>query len=150
MFSTAQDLEDQLVALVAVLAGQGLQPLERRRLQRLEAVPLEHLANLLEDPVTGAQRTGEKVAGARRRYELLSRHENSPDLRQRARRRGKSWEPTRIRTCSEPGDPRTPVVSTARSTPSRTAGLAASSEHGSDRSRDGRHGYVGFGFGQGV
>ncbi|WP_346041445.1 hypothetical protein [Actinomadura chokoriensis] len=71
MFTAPEDLEDQLVALVAVLAGQGLQPLERRRLQRLEPVPLEHPANLREDMLTGTQCTGEKVPGARGRLELL-------------------------------------------------------------------------------
>jgi hypothetical protein len=42
VLATAQDLEDQLVALVAVLAEQHVQPLEGRRDQRLEPVPGEH------------------------------------------------------------------------------------------------------------
>ncbi len=41
VLAAAQDLEDQLVALLAVLAQQHVEPLEGRRLQRLEAVARE-------------------------------------------------------------------------------------------------------------
>ena len=45
MLTPPQDLEDKLVALVAVLAEQHVQPLEGGRLQRLEAVLAEYRAD---------------------------------------------------------------------------------------------------------
>ncbi len=47
VLAAAQDLEDQLGAFVAVLARQRLDVLERRRLERLEAVPP---VDALDDP----------------------------------------------------------------------------------------------------
>ena len=47
VLATAKDLENELVPLLAVLAGQRLDILERGRLERLESVALIHV---LDDP----------------------------------------------------------------------------------------------------
>ena len=62
MLATAQDLEDQLVAFIAVLAEQHLQSLEGRRLQRLETVAGEDRADHREGSLPPIDLGGEKVA----------------------------------------------------------------------------------------
>ncbi|GLZ15616.1 hypothetical protein Acsp04_58510 [Actinomadura sp. NBRC 104425] len=71
MLAAAQNLEDQLVAFVAVFAGQGLQPFERRSLQRFEPISREYFANSCENAFTPSQGIGEKVSRAGGGFELL-------------------------------------------------------------------------------
>jgi hypothetical protein len=79
-----QDLEDQLVALVAVLAGQDLEALERRRVERGEPVLLQVLALLvgvrdlarlvaLEEQHLGDPLVGVDLGRQRRRVRDLER-----------------------------------------------------------------------------
>src|SRR5207248_11396690 len=89
VLAAPKDLEDQLVALVAVLAHEHVQPLERGRGERLEAVPCEHRPDQGERPLAGLVLAGEEVTGPRRGIELRwhapmvagrasARHINSP------------------------------------------------------------------------
>ncbi len=64
MLTPAEDLEDQLVALVAVLAQQYVQPLEGRRLERLEAVPGEHITDHRERMLALLDVGGEEITRA--------------------------------------------------------------------------------------
>ena len=65
MLAALQDLENELVALLAVLAEQRLDVLERRRLERLEPVALVDAADDADDVLAPADVVGKKVAGAR-------------------------------------------------------------------------------------
>ena len=75
MLAAAEDLEDQLVALVAVLAREGLHALEGRRLQRLEPIPLEDVADRREYVLPYPQVARQEIPRARGRLELLGRHD---------------------------------------------------------------------------
>ena len=61
-----QDAEDELVALVAILPEQHVEPLHRRRLERDEAVPLVRALDLIDDHPARSHRAGEEVAHAAR------------------------------------------------------------------------------------
>src|SRR5262249_36395395 len=65
-----QDLEHQLVGLIAVLAEQHIDALEGRGLQGLEAVAREYGAKRREGSLAPAVLGSEEVARARRRIEL--------------------------------------------------------------------------------
>jgi len=67
VLAALQDLENELVALVAVLSQQRLDVLERRRLERLEAVALVHLSHDADDVLAPADFVGKKIACAARR-----------------------------------------------------------------------------------
>ena len=67
VFATLQDLEDQPVAFFAVLAREGLDVLDRRRLERLEAVALEHPGDDAYDVLAPANVGRQEVAHAARR-----------------------------------------------------------------------------------
>ena len=71
VLAALEDLEDQLVAFLAVLPEQRLDVLERRRLERLEAVALVHTSNDVDDVFPPTDVIGKKVAGSARR---LGRH----------------------------------------------------------------------------
>ena len=68
MLAALQDLEDELVALVAVLAEERLDVLEGRRLQRLEAVAFVDVANDADHVLAPADVVGEKIARAAGRW----------------------------------------------------------------------------------
>ena len=57
-----QDLENQPIAFFAVLAEQRLDVLDRRRLERLEPVPLIHVGDDADDVRAPAHVLGKKVA----------------------------------------------------------------------------------------
>src|SRR5260221_533573 len=78
LVAALEDLEDQLLAFVAVFARQGLEPLERRRVQRQETMALEHGLRRLQDVPAEQQLLGQEVAGAGGRREVYFRHEASP------------------------------------------------------------------------
>lgn len=59
-----EDAEDELLALVAVLAHQRFDALDGGRLERLEAVPREELADDADDVEAAVHRLGEQIAGA--------------------------------------------------------------------------------------
>src|SRR5258705_356182 len=64
MPAALEDLENQLVAFVAVLAEQRLDVLERGRFERLESVALVHFADHTNDVLPPPHVVGEKVSGA--------------------------------------------------------------------------------------
>ena len=66
VLAALQDLEDELIALVAVLADQRLEVLDRGRLERLEAVALEDLADDADDVrhAGGRRRAGSRACRA--------------------------------------------------------------------------------------
>jgi hypothetical protein len=64
VLASAEDLEHQLVGLIAVLAEQDVDALERRRLQRLEAVAGEDRAQHAERRLAFLVVGGEEVARA--------------------------------------------------------------------------------------
>ncbi len=66
VLAAPQNLEDQLVAFVAVLAQQRLDVLERRRLEWLEAVALVHLADDTNDVLPAADVGRQEVSRASR------------------------------------------------------------------------------------
>ena len=68
VLSAAQNLENELAPLLAVLPGERLDVLERGRLERLESVPLVHLADDVDDVLTASDLVGEKVACAAWRF----------------------------------------------------------------------------------
>src|SRR5262249_48319134 len=63
VLAALQDLENQLVAFFAVLAEQRLDVLERRRLERLEAVALVDVADNVDHVLPPADVVRKKVAG---------------------------------------------------------------------------------------
>ena len=63
VLAAAQDLEDQLVAVVAVLAEQHVQPLEGGRDQRLEPIPGEHRPDPRKGVFPQLPFGGEEVTG---------------------------------------------------------------------------------------
>ena len=65
--AAVQDLEHQLVTLVTVFAGEGVEPLVGRRLQRLKAMRLVDVANHADRVLPLVQLGGQKVSGAARR-----------------------------------------------------------------------------------
>ena len=65
VLAALEDLENELVALLAVLAEQRLDVLERRRLERLEAVALVDIAHHADHMFPAPDVVGEEVAGAR-------------------------------------------------------------------------------------
>jgi hypothetical protein len=71
VFAALQDLENELVALFTVLADQRFDVLERRRLERLEAVPLVDTADDPDDVFAPADVRRQEVARSARR---LRRH----------------------------------------------------------------------------
>jgi hypothetical protein len=81
VLATAQDLEDQLVAVVAVLAEQHVQPLEGGGDQRLEPVPGEHRPDPRKGVFPQLPFGGEEIAGTRRRIELGWHVPMVPDFR---------------------------------------------------------------------
>ena len=62
LLTPGEDAEDELVALVAVLAEQRVEPLEGRRVHPREAVRLEHLADRRHGPMAAGDLVGEEVA----------------------------------------------------------------------------------------
>ena len=62
MLAPAQDLENQLVALLAVFAEERLDVLERRRLERLEPVLLVHTPHDADDMLAPADIVRQKIA----------------------------------------------------------------------------------------
>ncbi|MGC4121722.1 MAG: hypothetical protein QM765_45530 [Myxococcales bacterium] len=62
--AAVQDPEDELVALVAVLAHQRVQALHRRRLERVEAVLAVDAADHVEDELAAAHVARQEVARA--------------------------------------------------------------------------------------
>ncbi len=62
VLAAAQDLENQLVAFLAVLAEQRLDVLERRRLERLEPIAFVHTADDPDDVLAPADVVGKKIA----------------------------------------------------------------------------------------
>ena len=70
VLAAAQDLEDELLALVPVLAHEDVEALERGGAERLEAVASEHRADQGERPLPGLELAGKKVTGTRRGIEL--------------------------------------------------------------------------------
>ena len=75
-------LKISLVALVAVLAGQRLDVLERRRLERLEAIAPIHVVDDANHVVTPADVVGKKVAHAARGARLLWHKVSNARLKQ--------------------------------------------------------------------
>ena len=71
VLAAAQHLEYELGAFVAVLARQGLDVLERRRLERLEPVAPVHVLHDADDVVAAPDIVGEKIAHAARGARLL-------------------------------------------------------------------------------
>lgn len=71
VFATAEDLEDELVALVAVLAGEHVETLEGRCLERLEAEAGEHRTDGREGALTLLEFGCEEIPGPGRGIELL-------------------------------------------------------------------------------
>src|SRR6185503_11448246 len=71
VLAAPEDLENQLVAFLAVLARQRLDVLERRRLERLEAVALVDPAHHADDVFPAPDVVGEEVAGTRGRFRGL-------------------------------------------------------------------------------
>src|SRR5207249_2884325 len=67
VLTAAQDLEDELVALLPVLAEERLDVFESRRLERFEAVPLVHTSHKVDDVLAAAYLVREEVARAGRR-----------------------------------------------------------------------------------
>ncbi len=67
VLAALEDLEDQLVAFLAVLPEQRLDVLDRRRLQRLEAIALVHAADHADHVLAPAHVLREEVAHAARR-----------------------------------------------------------------------------------
>ena len=59
-----EDLEDQRAGLLAELALEHLEPLERRSLQRIEPVMLEHTRDRVERGLAATHVVREKVPGA--------------------------------------------------------------------------------------
>jgi len=81
VLATAEDLEDELVALVAVLAREHLDPLEGGGLQRAEAVALEDVPDGREGALTTPELRREKVPRARRRLHRVRRLHARPSWR---------------------------------------------------------------------
>ena len=67
LFATLEDAEDELVALVAILAEQRGQPLHGRRLQRLEAIALVDALDGFGDIVAAQHVQRQKIAHAAQR-----------------------------------------------------------------------------------
>ena len=72
MLAALQDLENELVAFLAVLAEQRLDVLERRRLERLEPVALVDVADDADDVLAPADVVGQEVARAARGLGLMA------------------------------------------------------------------------------
>ena len=68
VLAALEDLEDELVALVAVLAEQRLEVLDRRRLERLEAVALVDALDDADDVLAAPHVFRQEVAHAARRF----------------------------------------------------------------------------------
>ena len=64
VLAALEDLEDQLVAFLAVLPEQRLDVLERRRLERLEAVPLVHVPDHADDVLAAPDVVRQEIARA--------------------------------------------------------------------------------------
>src|SRR5262245_60892291 len=67
VLAASQNLENELVAFVAVLSEQGLDVFERRRFERLESVCLEHTSNDTRDVFPASNVLGKKIARSARR-----------------------------------------------------------------------------------
>jgi hypothetical protein len=67
VFTAPQHFENKPIALFAVLAGQRLDVLERRRLERLEAVSAIDARNDIDHVFAAANVFGQGVAHAARR-----------------------------------------------------------------------------------
>src|SRR5439155_21843529 len=72
MFASLQNLEDQLVAFVAVLSRKRLDILERRRFNRFETVALVHVTDHTNHVLSATYVVGQKIPSASRR--LCGRH----------------------------------------------------------------------------
>ena len=79
VLATAQDLEDELVAVLAVLAHEHIEPLEGRSGERLEPVAREHRPHDVEGPLPGLELAGEEIPGSRRGIELRRHAPMLPD-----------------------------------------------------------------------
>src|SRR5204863_9670597 len=79
-FAAAQHLVYELVALFAVLAGQRLDVLECRRLERFEAVALVDAAHDVDHILTPPHVAGQEVAHPARRLGVLRHYCELPDL----------------------------------------------------------------------
>jgi hypothetical protein len=66
VLAPAQDLENELVALLAVLPEQRLDVFEGRGFERLESVPLVHVADDADDVFTPSDFVRKKIAGSAR------------------------------------------------------------------------------------
>ena len=105
VLASLEDLENQLVAFVAVLPEQRLDVLERRRLERLEAVPLVHLPDNPDDVLTSSDVVGQEIARPARwlctAHPLLS-HVVEPVRRRSGRRTSESQPSPRRRVTASP------------------------------------------------
>src|SRR5204863_4005451 len=72
-----KDFEDQPVAFLAVLAGERLDVLERRRFEWLEAIALVHRRDDANHVLAPADVFGQEIAHAARRPGLLRRHQRT-------------------------------------------------------------------------
>src|SRR6185437_11594106 len=70
VLAAAQDLEDELVAFLAVLAHEDVEPLEGRGRERLEPVAGEHRPDERERALPGLELAGKEVTGPRGGIEL--------------------------------------------------------------------------------
>src|SRR5439155_360131 len=70
VLAAAQDLEDELVAFLAVLAHEDIEPLEGRGGERLEPVAGEHRPDERERALPGLELAGKEVTGPRGGIEL--------------------------------------------------------------------------------
>src|ERR1044071_7164616 len=86
MFAALQNLENQLVAFLAVLAEQRLDVLERRRLERLEPVALVDVADHTNDVFAPANVVGEEIASTAWRFRRHRRARASPQRTRRTQR----------------------------------------------------------------
>src|SRR5262249_13480653 len=80
MLPATEDLEDQLVALVAVFAQQDVEALEGGRGERLKAVPREHRPDLFEGAFPELLVAREEITGTRWRVELRWHAPMFPDI----------------------------------------------------------------------
>ena len=90
VLAALEDLEDQAVAFLAVLPGEGLDVLDRRRLERFEAVALVDLGDHRDHVLAAPDVSGQEVAHAARR-----RRRGRPSV-------GRFHRPDRLRQVVEP------------------------------------------------
>ena len=84
VLSAAENLVNQLVAFLAVFADERLDVLERRRLERLEAVPLVHVANDTNDVLAPADVGRQEITCAAGRLNVSGRQDGMRDRGGRA------------------------------------------------------------------